>query len=53
MDKAIWFWIIYVICVVFSGWSLWPGDRKVWGGSLVLYVLIFLLGLGVFGSPIK
>jgi hypothetical protein len=52
MDKAIWFWIIYVVSVLFYGALAWPFDRTK-ASVFVVFVLIFLLGLGIFGSPIK
>lgn len=57
LSVAIWFWLLYVICFFFSGWSYWPYGQspayRPFGGMIVIYILIGLLGLGVFGSPIK
>lgn len=57
VSVAIWFWLLYVICFFFSGWSYWPYGQtpayRPFGGMIVIYILIGLLGLGVFGSPIK
>jgi len=55
-----WFWIIYVICLIFGVFLNWPvgGDANSpyrWrplGWSVVLFVLLGLLGWGVFGPPI-
>lgn len=52
MGIGLLFWIVYLIAVIFSGWSLRSGTPLAWGGSLVLYVLLGLLGWGVFGQPI-
>jgi hypothetical protein len=54
MSAGIWFWILYVISLVFSGWAVgFTGGPRVWGGSLVLFILIGLLGWRVFGAPLQ
>lgn len=54
MGANIWFWIIYVICVLFTGWSIYPApDYRSHFPTLVTFVLIGLLGWGVFGPPIR
>lgn len=55
MSAGIWFWLIYVLVGLFGGyWSFAnPNDRRYFGGGLVLYALIGLLGWGVFGSPLR
>jgi hypothetical protein len=52
MSAAIWFWIIYVIALLFCGWVMWPVGMAS-GPVVVVFVLIGLLGWGVFGAPIK
>lgn len=56
MAAGIWFWIIYVIigiCGGFYGYRS-PDTNRTWiGGSFIVYVLIGLLGWGVFGPPIR
>lgn len=57
MGVNIWFWLIYVLCVVFGTWLDWPaadrpGFRPV-GRSFVVFILLGLLGFRVFGSPIQ
>jgi hypothetical protein len=51
MSPGDWFWIIWVISLLFSGWTLVssPGDYRLWGMSLIPYVLFGLLGWKVFG----
>lgn len=54
MSVGAWFWVIYVIFVlmgVFDNRSDWKGPNA--RGSLVLWILIFLLGVGTFGWPLK
>jgi hypothetical protein len=54
MSAAIWFWIIYVISLVFGGWMIWPApDRRIFGSWGILFILIGILGWGVFGPPIR
>lgn len=46
MSAGIWFWLIYVICLVFGAYFNWPHDGRyhALGSSLVLFVLLGLLG---------
>lgn len=52
MSAGIWFWIIYVICLLF-GVYLTHNNFTFLGGSLVIFILVGLLGWQVFGPPIK
>ncbi len=57
MPAGLWFWLIYVICVIFGMWSEWPNgpspNFRPLGGRFVVFILLGLLGWGVFGSPLK
>ncbi len=55
MTASIWFWIFYVISIVFSGGWYWrnPAVQPYGPFSLVFFILIGLLGWGVFGAPIR
>ena len=54
MGVAIWFWIIWVLCLLFGGgWGLKSGNYVYLGGGLVTWILIGLLGYAIFGAPIK
>jgi hypothetical protein len=56
MTKEVWFWVIFVLSALFGGFSVWKGtpeNRLDRYNPLIIYVLIFLLGLGVYGSPLK
>jgi hypothetical protein len=56
MTAGIWFWILYVISLVFGGGWYWrnQGPLQPFGPyALLFFVLIGLLGLGCFGSPIR
>jgi hypothetical protein len=52
------FWILYIIGFIF-GWVInWPqiGTPTGWrplGYNLLLWVLLFLLGWGTFGWPVR
>jgi hypothetical protein len=58
MGANIWFWLIYVITLLFGAWGLhpWRPAGQPWapfGGWLILFILIGILGLHDFGSPIR
>jgi hypothetical protein len=58
MGANIWFWLIYVITLLFGVWGMnpWRPAEQSWapfGGWLVLFILIGILGLHDFGSPIR
>jgi len=58
MGANIWFWLLYVLTLFFGVWGMnpWrPGEYQ-WapfGGWLILFILIGILGLHEFGSPIR
>jgi hypothetical protein len=58
MPKGLLFWIIYVVCLViwlavdFGGIG-GPYVGHLAGGSVIEFILIGLLGWGVFGAPIQ
>lgn len=47
-----WFWIIYVIAVLFYAVEVFR-SRMYSVPELFWWVLIFLLGAGLFGGPIR
>lgn len=55
MAAGVWFWIIYVLVGIlgaaFGFYS--ASDRRWLGGGLIIFILIGLLGWGVFGAPLK
>lgn len=52
MTLAILYWVLYIVSIVFGFWSTgW--NVKAFGGSFVVFVLLFILGWAVFGAPIK
>ncbi len=54
MNASNWFWIIYVVCALFTGFAGFKsGDRRLFGGGIVFFVLVGLLGWGLFGAPLK
>lgn len=59
MGANIWFWILYVFTLLFGFWGMnpWrPAAGAPWapfGGWLVLFILIGILGIAQFGSPIR
>ena len=58
MSAGIWFWLLWVLTLFFGGWGMnpWRPAGAAWapfGSWLVLFILIGLLGLHVFGSPVR
>lgn len=54
MSLAIWFWIFYVLGLCGGFYFAYAPTNRWWfGAPLVNAVLFFLLGLAVFGSPVK
>lgn len=57
MTADAWYWFFFVLALVFSGWGEWtvprpyPLPRAV--AYLFFFVLFFLIGIKVFGSPIR
>lgn len=53
MPKSFWFWLIYVLCILFTAWPWWS-ERPAWyvaGGWFWLWVLVAILGWAAFGAP--
>lgn len=57
MSLAIWFWVIFVISLIFgfyveyvpgSPYPLYRGIRH-----FIIYLLLFIIGMQVFGGPVK
>jgi hypothetical protein len=49
------FWVLMIVSLVLNGWG-WavpaaPGFTR-WGGGLLLFVLLLLLGWHAFGTPV-
>jgi len=57
MPLAILFWVLMIIWLVFGAWSGYtPGQPypfRAWGGSLLIFILLALLGWAQFGAPVK
>jgi hypothetical protein len=49
------FWILMLVWLAFTLWSNWPVQRgsEFWGHNAFLFVLLLLLGWGVFGAPVR
>lgn len=54
MSIGLVFWILYLIALVFGAWWNWPagGNFRPFGGTLLVFVLIGLIGWKLFGAPI-
>ena len=57
MSLGIWYWLILVLTILFGGFSLYkaePATRVAGiGSSIVLWVLLFIIGMAVFGGPVS
>jgi hypothetical protein len=57
MGANIWFWLIYVLTLIFGIWGANPwrpaNPYGMFGSWLILFILIGILGLHAFGSPIR
>ena len=50
------FWLLMILWLVFGMYTTWPATRESFpqfGGSLLLFVLLFLLGWRTFGFVIQ
>lgn len=53
MSIALLFWVIMIIWLLFGLWSNYPtGGVKGFGGTLIEWIVIALLGWAVFGAAI-
>lgn len=56
MSVGIWFWILWVIALIFGFVPAPEGPNARywgWGGHLLWFVLFFLVGLSLYGGPLK
>jgi len=57
MTLSILFWILMILWLIFGWWSGYtPGQPypfRNWGGNLLIFVLLAILGWAAFGAPIK
>ena len=53
MTLAIWFWVLYVLSILGYCYINQPSPFRSWGGSLIFFILIGLLGWKVFGGPVQ
>lgn len=52
MTIGLLFWILYIVGFVFFGYRNYQNREAIFD-SLFWWILIFLLGVGTFGFPIK
>ena len=54
MSLAVWFWILMLLALLFGGWGAFnKGDWHLGTSSLLWWLIMLVLGIGVFGGPIK
>jgi len=54
MTIGLLFWVLYVVALVFTGWGAYTAKAapNAWGGSLLFFVLVGLLGWQTFGPVV-
>jgi hypothetical protein len=53
MDIGLAFWILMLIWLVFGFFGDRLGPWAPWGGTLLLFILLLLLGWHDFGAPLR
>lgn len=57
MTLSLLFWMLMLLWLVFEAWSrnwtLTRDSARPIGGSVLLFLLLLVLGWGVFGAPIR
>ncbi len=55
MSAGIWFWILMILPLLFGGWRAYTDtpNRSFYGFGMLLWIVLFLLGWRVFGSPVQ
>jgi hypothetical protein len=57
MTLSFLYWLLMLLWLLFSGWWGWrtdaAGRSSVWGSGVLLFLLFLILGLKLFGFPIK
>jgi hypothetical protein len=53
MPMGILYWMIFVIWVLFGGYSNRGRPFFDWGGDLILFILLFIIGWKLFGFVIQ
>lgn len=58
MNLGVAYWIVILLMLIFSVWTSWPSGApenrnfRPLGGSVLLFLALFLLGWQVFGAPL-
>ncbi len=57
MTLSVLFWVLMIIWLVFGAWSGYvpgqPFSFRSFGGSLLEFILLAILGWAAFGAPVK
>jgi hypothetical protein len=56
MSLGLLFWVLMLVTLAFGLILAWPRDpaqRYVFGGSLLWWLLLAIVGWGVFGPPLR
>ena len=55
MEKSLIYWLLIFCWIIFSGWMGWgpSGDRRWFGFGFIGFLLFVVIGLTLYGQPIK
>ena len=57
MPMSILYWVLMIIWLIFGMWAGYtpgqPYPYRSWGGNLLIFILMGILGYKVFGGPIQ
>lgn len=57
MPLSLAYWLLILFWILSSAWMGYstpaPGRLPLWGGSFLLLLLLLLIGLKIFGAPIR
>lgn len=56
MSIGVWYWLILVLCIVWGAvfqYRGWPPGTPWYGPGVLVAILFVLIGLHLFGLPIK
>jgi len=46
------FWLLFLVCLVFYGWRGYSTRGAYLADTFIWWILIFCLGVGIFGFPV-
>jgi hypothetical protein len=53
MSKGLFFWIVFIVSILFSGFAIEPRTWRTLGPWAVIYILVGVLGWATFGAAVQ